>query len=144
MDLETLGLKQLQATTIDCNMAFATEMQLHSNMTSSPHDTSCWKLMTTSNFTFVGLIKKFPSKELGLLKAKRKDALFTARIEVEHVVTMNWQPPLHPLVFLKRVPSFFGLLPYMLHQYDSEKDNIDGFKSKLQQYKKFKNNKWDN
>jgi hypothetical protein len=78
-DLETLGLKQFQATTIDCNMAFAVEVKLHSNMTSCPHDTSSYKLVTTSNFTFVGLIKKFPSKELGLFKAKHKDALVFAQ-----------------------------------------------------------------
>jgi hypothetical protein len=32
----------------------------------------------------------------------------------------------------------------MLHHYDLEKDTIDGFKSKLQQYKKFEDDKWDN
>jgi hypothetical protein len=31
----------------------------------------------------------------------------------------------------------------MLRHYDWEKDIIDGFKSKLQQYMKFKNDKWD-
>jgi hypothetical protein len=39
-NLETLRLKHLQATTLDCNMAFGVKMQLYSNMTSSPHDTS--------------------------------------------------------------------------------------------------------
>ncbi len=74
--------------------------------------------MTTSNSTSVGLIKKFPSKELGLLEVECKHVLVFAHIEVEHVVTMNWQPPLHPLAFLKCVPDLFVLLPYMLYHYD--------------------------
>jgi hypothetical protein len=56
---------------------------------------------------------------------------------------MNWQPPPHPLAFLKRVRNLFVLLPYMLRHYDWEKDIIDGFKSRLQQYMKFKDEKWD-
>jgi hypothetical protein len=31
----------------------------------------------------------------------------------------------------------------MLRQYDLEKDTIDGFKSKLQQYMKFEDDKWN-
>jgi hypothetical protein len=89
MDLETLGLKQLQTTTTNCNIAFVGKMQLHSNKTSCPHDASSWKLVTTSNFTFVDLIKKIPSKQLRLFKVKHKDALVSAHIELKHVVTMN-------------------------------------------------------
>jgi hypothetical protein len=59
------------------------------------------------------------------------------------MVIMNWQPPSHHLVFLKRVPSRYVLLPYMLRHYDWEKDTIDGFKSKLQQYMKFEDDKFD-
>jgi hypothetical protein len=58
-------------------------------MTSCPHDTSSWKLVTTSNSTFVDLIKKLPSKELGLFEVEGKDALVSTRTKVEQVVTMN-------------------------------------------------------
>ncbi len=118
-------------------------MQLHSDMTSCPHDTSSWKLMTISNSPSVDLIKEFPSKELRLLEIEHKDALVLARTKAEQVVTMNWQPTPHPPTFLKCVSSLFVLLPYMLCHYDWEKDPIDGFKSKLQQYMKFEDDKWE-
>jgi hypothetical protein len=38
-DFETSGLKQFQATTLDCNMAFGVKVQLYFNMTFFPHDT---------------------------------------------------------------------------------------------------------
>jgi hypothetical protein len=59
------------------------------------------------------------------------------------VVTMNWQPLPHPPTYLKLVFSFFLLLPYVLCHYEWEKDATNGFKSKLQQYKKFEDDKWD-
>jgi hypothetical protein len=99
-------------------MAFNVEVQLHFNMTSCPHDTSSWKLMTTSNSPFVDLIEEFPSKELGLLEVECKDALVFACTKAEQMVTMNWQPSSHPPAFLKHVPSLFVLLPYMLCYYD--------------------------
>jgi hypothetical protein len=71
-------------------MASIIEVQLHFDMTSCPHDTSSWKLVTTSNSTSLDLIKKFPSKELGLLEAEHKDVLVSACTKAEHVVAMNW------------------------------------------------------
>jgi hypothetical protein len=97
--------------------------------------------MTTSNSTFVDLIKKLPSKELRLLESKY--ALVFTCTKVDKVVTMDCQPPPHPPIYLKLVPSLFVLFPYMLCHYGWEKDTIDGFKSKLQQYKKFEDDKWD-
>ncbi len=124
-------------------MAYAVEVQLHSDMASCPHATSSWKLVTTSNSPSINLIEEFPSKKLRLLEVECKDVLVSTHIEAELVVTMNWQPPPLPLPSLKHVRSLFALLPYILHHYDWEKDTIDGFKSKLQQYKKFEDDKWD-
>jgi hypothetical protein len=83
MDLETLGLKQLQDTTTDCNMAYVVKMQLHSNMTSCPHDTSSWKLVTTSKSMFIDLIEKIPSNELWLFEVEHKYALASTHTEAE-------------------------------------------------------------
>ncbi len=110
-DLEKPGLKQLQVIALNCNMASSVKVQLCSNMAFCPHDTSSWKLMTTSNSPFVDLIEEFPSKELGLLEVECKDVLVFTHTKAEQVVTMNWQPPPHPLAFLKRVLSPFVLFP---------------------------------
>jgi len=122
-------------------MAFAIKVQLHSDMAFCPHDTSSWKLVTTSNSPFIDFTEEFASKELRLHEAKCKDVLVSTHTKTKQVVTMNWQPSPHPPPFLKHVLSFFLLLPYMLHHYDWEKDTIDGFKSRLQQYK-FEDDKW--
>jgi hypothetical protein len=114
-------------------MAYVIKVQLHSNMTSCPHGTSSWKLMTTSNSPSIDLTKELPSNKLGLLEVECKDVLVSTHTKAEQVVTMNWQPPPRPPPFLKHVPNIFVLLPYMLSHYDWEKDIIDGFKSKLQQ-----------
>jgi hypothetical protein len=50
---------------------------------------------------------------------------------------MNYQPLPHPLPFLKQVLPLFVLMTFMLQNYDYEKDTIEGFKSRLFQYKTF-------
>jgi hypothetical protein len=78
-NLEIPKLKHAQATTPNCNIAFVVKMQLHFNMTSCPHETSSWKLMTISNPPSVDLtFEEFPSKELGELEGEHKDALLSA------------------------------------------------------------------
>ncbi len=55
---------------------------------------------------------------------------------------MNWQPPPCPPPFLKWVSPLFMLMPFMLRNYN-QKDIIEGFKSKLSQYRMFKDGKWE-
>jgi hypothetical protein len=71
-------------------MAIGVKMQLHFDMTSCPHVTSSWKLMTISNSPYVDLtFEEFPSKELGELEGERKDVLLFAHTKTSHVVTIN-------------------------------------------------------
>jgi hypothetical protein len=88
-------------------MAFAIKVQLHSNMAFCPHDTSSWKLVTTSNSPFIDFTEEFASKELRLHEAKCKAMLVSTNTKTKQVVTMNWQPFPHPPPFLKHVLSFF-------------------------------------
>jgi hypothetical protein len=64
-------------------------------------------------------------------------------VAIKQEVLMNWQPFPHPPPFLKWVIRLFVLMPFMLRNYDWEKDTIEDFKSRLSQYKTIEDGKWE-
>lgn len=78
------------------------------------------------------------------IENEHKNAFASTCLEVERDVQMAWHlPPPPPPPFMKQIIVLFVSVLYMLQHYDWEKDTIDIFKSKLPQYRQFKNGKWE-
>jgi hypothetical protein len=80
------------------------------------------------------------SKNLFGVESEWKKGFASTCLEVEREVQMACHPP-PPLPFMKQIPTLFLLLSYMLRIYDWEKYTINIFKSRLAQYRQFKNGK---
>jgi hypothetical protein len=103
----SLALKQLQVTTIDCNMAFGAKLFTHFDLKYFAHeleDTSSLKLVSIANSHPLELnSQQFPCMEFKAHDGEHKDALVSTCMEAKQEI-MN----IHLLIFLlKWIPLVF-------------------------------------
>jgi hypothetical protein len=149
LDIICLGLEQQKVAKINYNVAFVGGIETILEFTlkrygSIAHglgDPSSWKVVVK----ILGQLSQLNSpqnfnKDLFGIDNECKEAFASTCLEAERKVQMACHPP-PPIPFMKQIPTIFVLLSYMLQHYDWEKHTINIFKSRLAQYRQFKNGK---